>query len=129
MKRAAQIVGVLFLVAGIAGFIPALCPDGKVFGIFAVDAMHNAVHIISGIIALAMAFGEEATARTYFRIFGVVYALVTVLGFMAGRDGQVMGMAMNMADNVLHLVFAVAFLYLGFGWHRALPPTRGPATA
>jgi hypothetical protein len=128
MKRAAQIVGVLFLIAGIAGFIPDLCPNGMLFGIFAVNGMHNIVHIASGILALAMAFGTEGTARNYFRIVGVVYALVTILGFVAGRDGVLMGMAMNMADNALHLSFAVAFLYLGFLWHSALPPHR-PAAA
>ena len=128
MKRAAQIVGVLFLIAGIAGFIPALSPNGMLFGLFAVNGLHNIVHIGSGILALAMAFGTDATARTYFRIIGVVYALVTVLGFVAGRDGLLMGVAMNRADNVLHLLFAVAFLYLGFAWHRELPPHR-PAAA
>ena len=129
MKRLAQIVGVIFLVAGIAGFTPALCPNGLLLGLFAVNGMHNIVHILSGVLALAMAFGTEATARNYFRIVGVVYALVTVLGFVAGRDGMLMGMSMNVADNFLHLVFAVFFLWAGFVWHRALPPRGGPAPA
>ena len=130
MKRTARIVGVLFLVAGIAGFIPALCPDGMLFGIFAVNAMHNLVHIASGILALAMAFSTGATARAYFRIVAAVYTLLAVVGFVAGRDGLLMGMAMNMADNVLDLALAVVFLYLGFVWNRELPPQHhGPAAA
>ena len=121
MKRWATIFGVVFLAVGIAGFIPALCPNGLLFGIFAVDAMHNIVHIASGVLALGMAAAGEGAARNYFRIFGVVYALVTVMGFVAGRDGQVMGMAMNMADHFLHLALAVALLGLGFFWHRDIP--------
>ena len=127
MKRLALIAGVLLLIAGAAGFVPALCPDGKLFGIFAVDTMHNIVHIATGILALALGAAGEVPARTFFRILGIVYAAVTVMGFVASRDGQVMGMAVNMADNFLHLAIAAVGLYLGFFWHRELPPSnRGP---
>jgi hypothetical protein len=128
MKRLALIFAVLFIGAGLAGFVPALCPNGMLFGLFATNAMHNIVHILSGVLGLAMAFGTEATARNYFRIIGVLYALVTILGFAAGRDGMLMGMAMNMADNFLHLVFAVAGLWIGFLWNRT-PVRGGPAHA
>src|SRR5256885_16715480 len=109
MKRLAQIVGVVFLIAGIAGFIPALCPNGLLLGLFAVNGMHNIVHILSGVLALAMSFGTDALARTYFRIVGVVYALVTVLGFAAGGGGMLMGIAMNRVGQFLDLAFAVFF--------------------
>jgi len=46
------------------------------------------------------------------KFFGIVYALVTILGFLGG--GIVLGMMMNMADNVLHLVITVFALYYGF---------------
>ena len=121
MKRWATIFGIVFLAMGIAGFIPALCPNGLLFGIFAVDAMHNIVHIASGLLALGMAAAGEGAARNYVRIVGVVYGLVTVMGFIAGRDGMVMGMAMNMADHFLHLGLTAVLLWLGFFWHRDLP--------
>ena len=57
----------------------------------------------------------------------IVYVLMTVMGFVAGRDGQLMGMAINMPDNVLHLAIGLIALYLGFsGAGHALPPPRGP---
>ena len=117
MKRFAMIAGILFLVAGIAGFIPALAPNGMLFGIFAVDAMHNIVHIASGLLAIGMAMAGEGAARNYLRIFGVVYALVALLGFIQ-RDGQVMGLTTNMADHFLHVGIAAAFIWAGFFWHR-----------
>ena len=129
MKRLALIFGVLFIATGLAGFVPALCPNGLLFGLFATNAMHNIVHIASGILALAMAFGTDGTARNYFRIIGVVYALVTIMGFAAGNDGQLMGMAMNMADNFLHLFLAVAGLWLGFFWNRDVIRGGGAAHA
>lgn len=126
MKRFAIIFGAILLVIGIAGFVPALTPDGRIFGIFAVDAMHNVVHIVTGLAAIACAMASELAARTFFRIFGVVYGLIAVLGFMTGGDGQVMGMAMNMADHVLHVGIAAISLWAGFLWHRDLTPGRGP---
>src|SRR2546423_13892553 len=88
MKRWAMIVGVVFVIAGIAGFIPALCPNGLLFGLFAVNTMHNIVHIASGLVAFAMAAGGENMARNFFRIFGVISALVAGRGpFTQGRAG------------------------------------------
>ena len=52
-------------------------------------------------------------ARLYFKVFGVVYALVAVLGLAMG--GSVLGMMMNMSDNLLHVVIAAAALWIGFG--------------
>jgi len=54
-------------------------------------------------------------SRTFFRIFGIVYALVAVLGFYSG-DQPILGIiANNMANVWLHVVLAVAMLFLGFG--------------
>jgi len=54
-------------------------------------------------------------SRMFFKIFGIVYALVAVLGFMKG-NGLVLGMiSNNTADTWLHVVLAVVMLFLGFG--------------
>lgn len=118
LRKAAMAVGVVFLVIGLAGFTPlAFETDGvkKLLGIFEVDSIHNLVHILSGLAFLA-ASQRERWSRLGFQVFGIVYALVTVLGFIAGTDGTVLGLFhVNIADNFLHLVLAAAFLYLGFG--------------
>jgi hypothetical protein len=59
--------------------------------------------------------GSGAYARVYFRVFGVVYALVAVLGFYAG-NGMLLGLiSNNAADTWLHVAIAVVALVLGFG--------------
>jgi uncharacterized membrane protein len=82
-------------------------------GIFEVNSFHNLVHILSGIAALAAVLGGAYYAKLYFIVFGIVYALVTVLGFVTG-NGLLGLIPVNMADNVLHLVIAASSLYLGF---------------
>lgn len=125
MKGFAIFFGILLLAAGAAGFVPALTPDGQLLGIFTVDTMHNVVHIATGILAIALGVAGVAQARMFFRVVGVVYAVIAVMGFVAGKDGHVMGMAMNMADHVLHTAIAVLGLALGFAYElRATPPDR-----
>ena len=128
LKKAAMVVGAVFLLIGIAGFIPGLTVESegvkKLLGLFQVDAVHNLVHILSGLVFLA-ASQKERWSRLAFQVFGVVYALVTLIGFMVGDGGSVLGLFhVNTADNFLHLVLAAAFLYLGFG-----TPERGDRTA
>lgn len=111
-QTAAKWLGWILLVIGVIGFIPGIVnSSGLLLGIFSVDAMHNLVHIISGLLALASA-GTLKGAKTYFKIFGIVYGLVAILGF--AMSGMVLGMTMNMADNILHIVIALYALYYGF---------------
>lgn len=110
----AKVFGIVFLAIGILGFVPGITSNGHLLGIFHVDAMHNIVHLLSGIIALVVAFKSDAAAKMYFRIFGVIYLLVAILGFINGSS--VLGLiGVNMADNLLHLVIAAVALWIGFG--------------
>ena len=110
--RVAKLFGVVFLLVGILGFIPGITSNGHLLGIFEVDALHNIIHLLSGILAFAMG-GSVSGARNYFRIFGVVYAVVTVVGFLQGDT--VLGLiGVNMADHILHLIIAVVALWFGF---------------
>ena len=77
------------------------------------------MHLLSGIVALACAFSGVAASRMYFRVFGVVYAAVAVLGLVQG-DTLLLGLiANNMHDVWLHFVIAAAALYLGFAHKEA----------
>lgn len=110
----AWVFAVVLLVVGILGFVPGITMDGHLLGIFAVDTTHNIVHLVTGLAALAAAMTSAANARLFFRVFGVIYAIVAVLGFIQGD--MVLGLfVVNMADHLLHLVIAGIALYLGFG--------------
>lgn len=106
----AWVFGVVLTLVGILGFVPGITADGMLLGIFEVDMLHSIVHIVSGLAALAAAWGMYSS-KLYFQVFGVVYAVVAILGFVTG--GALLFMT-NMADNLLHLVIAAAALYVGF---------------
>ncbi|NCN52258.1 DUF4383 domain-containing protein [Candidatus Parcubacteria bacterium] len=109
-KKLAQVFGVVFLLIGILGFVPGITTTGHLLGIFEVDILHNVIHILTGILALVFA---GSAAKMFFKVFGIVYLIVTVVGFVQGDT--VLGLiGVNLADNVLHLVVAAVALYVGF---------------
>ena len=110
----ATIFGWVMLAVGIAGFIPALTPDGHLLGIFAVGVLHNLVHVVTGLAALAVAYSRPQQARTFFQVFAVVYGLVAVLGLFHG-DAAVLGvLAHNWADFWLHVAITAFAAWAGF---------------
>jgi len=113
-KILALLFGVVFLLIGILGFVPAAAPNEMLLNIFHVNAAHNAVHLLTGIVALLAGMAGVGASKTFFRIFGVVYGLVAVLGFVVG-DGMLLGLiSNNTADTWLHVGIAVVSLIIGF---------------
>jgi hypothetical protein len=71
VKTFAVIFGLVFLVVGILGFVPAAAPDGMLLNTFHVNMAHNMVHVASGIISFC----------SRFQIFGVIYDVIAIWGF------------------------------------------------
>ena len=114
LTKVAYAFGVVFLLIGVLGFVPGVTPDGHLLGIFDVSPIHNVIHLLSGVAALVLASMGERMAQWYFRIFGIVYGLVTVIGIIQGTT--VLGLiGVNLADNILHLAITLVALYEGFG--------------
>ena len=119
LKRIAVAFGITFLVVGLLGFVPGVTKDGHLLGIFHVNPAHNIVHLLTGAVAVACGLASAFASQLFFRIFGVVYGLVAVLGFVQG-DGMLLGLiANNRADAWLHTGIAALSLFLGFGLHEA----------
>lgn len=105
-----MVFGVVFLVIGVLGFVPGITSNGHLLGIFEVDTLHNIIHVLTGVLALVF---MKKNAKMFFKVFGVVYLLVTILGFV--MSGDILGLMMvNTADNLLHLVVSAVALWLGF---------------
>jgi hypothetical protein len=111
------IIGPVLILAGILGFIADASFDvgddlerDSFLGLD-VNGWHNLVHIASGVFLVAMA-PRRSTARAGAIAFGLVYAVVTLIGFIDGDD--VLGfMPVDGADNVLHLLLTIAALWAG----------------
>ena len=69
-KILALLFGVVFLLIGILGFVPAVAPNEMLLNIFHVNAAHNAVHLLTGIAALLCGMAGVGASKTFFKIFG-----------------------------------------------------------
>jgi hypothetical protein len=126
----ATLVGGALVVAGIIGFFysasfgsPGEVDD--VFGILAVNAWHNIVHILTGAIGLLVA---GYAARQYALGLGAVYIVIAIWGFIIGSGDSILGfIPVNTEDNFLHLILGV----LGIGAGLATPAegVEGPRPA
>ena len=113
----ALVVGIVFLVAGVLGFIPGITVDHEyLLGIFAVDTVHNLIHLVIGALGIAAYYWDRT--RLYCQGLGLVCLLIGILGFIPAflfGEGMLLGLFhVNVADNVLYLVVGAVAAYLGF---------------
>jgi hypothetical protein len=111
------LAGLALLLAGVFGFIADSSFDtgdgiqGGSFLGFEVNAIHNLIHLASGLVLLA-ASRARRLARSVAIGFGVVYGAVAIIGLIDGSD--VLGIIpINSADNVLHVALAALGIISG----------------
>lgn len=108
-KSVTWILGIVLVLVGLAGFFV----DDMLF-VFQVSTAFNVLHLLVGVIGLAAASSGESYSRMYLIVVGIVYGIVTVIGFVNG--GDILGLFdVNDADNYLHAAVAVVCLGVGFG--------------
>lgn len=110
----ALVVGVVLVAAGLLGFAYEGSFDGDkrdaVLGLLDVNGWHNVVHILSGVVGIAMS-RTASSARTYALAFGAIYVLIAIWGFVMGSGETLLGLIpINTEDNILHLLIGVAGL-------------------
>lgn len=114
--------GAIYLLVGIVGFFITGFSDffahdtGKNLLFFEINGMHNVVHILIGVVGLALS-RTLAGARTYGWLLAVGYGAAFIYGLIAlGKDWDFL--SLNAADNVLHIATALVGLVI------ALLPVR-----
>jgi hypothetical protein len=124
LQIAAAVVGAVFLLVGILGFIPGITTnygdmtfaghesDAKLLGLFEVSGLHNIVHLLFGVAGLLMA-RTWSGARAYLIGGGVIYFVLFVFGLVVETESKANVVPVNDADDWLHLLLAVGMVLLG----------------
>lgn len=110
-RTAALVWGATFVLVGILGFIPnpLVSPDG----LFRVNVHHNLVHLLTGLLILAGPLFMKGREHVLLIAAGVLYGLVGILGFVTGSTMLLGLIAVNEADNYLHLFLAAVLMGAG----------------
>lgn len=121
----ALIYGIVFLLVGVAGFVPGLvapvdvpsehaaATTGHLFGLFPINGLHNLVHIIFGVGGIA-AYRSFSNARLYARVVAIAYAALMVFGLIPGLNTLFGLVPLYGHDVWLHAVLAAVAAYFGF---------------
>jgi len=140
IQKTALIAGIVFLVVGVAGFIPGITANvdemtfageesnALLLGVFQVSVLHNIVHLLFGVAGAAFA-RTPRSARSYLIWGGVVYALIWVYGLIFSGGVPANIVPLNSADNWLHLVLAVGMIALGLILGRGIDNARTSQTS
>ena len=114
-KTLCKITGIVLLLVGIVGFIlPSILGLHLTF-------IHNIIHLATAVVAIYFGFAASPRAASAFcQVFGVVYLLVALLGFVAPTVVVSLLMGHNMTeapsiimDNIVHLLLGVVFMVVG----------------
>ncbi|MGW5849116.1 DUF4383 domain-containing protein [Streptomyces sp. NPDC055254] len=124
VQLAALVVGAVFLLVGVLGFVPGITTDyeslrfaehhseAKLLGIFQVSVLHNIVHLLFGIAGIAMA-RTAGSARAFLIGGGVIYLVLWIYGLIIDHDSAANFVPVNPADNWLHFFLGIAMIALG----------------
>jgi hypothetical protein len=115
-----------FYAAAAIGFIPnpLLGPDG----LFMANPAHNLFHLLTGVGFTLVALAGSKASVVFMQAFGVLYALLGVIGFLAtglGGAGYLLGLVhINTLDNFLHLGLGAVIGAAGWYFHAQSASVR-----
>lgn len=106
------LVGLVLFVVGIVGFVsnPLVGPTGLV----ATDNLHNSIHVLTGLLALELAYAMRNDIGTAAMLFGGLYAAVFVVTLISPSLFGLFTVPVNAIDHVIHVGVAVVSLALGY---------------
>jgi hypothetical protein len=135
LQLAARVVGIVFLLVGVLGFIPGITSnvdqlqfaghhsDAMLLGIFEVSILHNIVHLLFGAAGLALS-RTWSGARNFLIGGGAVYLLLWLYGLLIPHDSSANFVPLNTADNWLHFFLGLGMIGLGVALSRRRAAAR-----
>lgn len=117
LRKSAIAGGIILTLVGLVGLAPQIFTDTNasasiVYGTFLISSEHSALYLITAALAF-VASRSERWATWFFRIFGVVYGIVAIIGF--NQSVAPLGFIdVNSSDDIAHMCIGLACLILGF---------------
>ena len=114
----------IFLLIGVLGFLaggmsmeadPALAP--RVLGLFPVNVLHNAIHLLFGVWGLA-ASRTVAGASLFAKAAGTIYVVLAIAGFVIPTTFGLIPIGGH--DIWLHALIGVVLVAVGFQAPRSV---------
>lgn len=124
VQYGAGLVGAVFLLVGVAGFIPGITSNldeltfagrdstAELLGLFQVSIAHNVVHLAFGVLGI-IAFKSARASGLFLLGGGFLYLVLTLYGTAIDLGESANFLPFNTADNWLHLGLGLGMIALG----------------
>jgi hypothetical protein len=107
LRSTALVYMLILMAAASLNYVPGLTdPEGRAFGVFALDIYDDALHVASALWAGIAAAWSSRAARIFLRYFGLLYLTDGLLGLATGSGYLDLGI-MNHGVLDLPLTFKV----------------------
>ena len=111
----ATLAGIVLIAAGLLGFLNTSIAGTADNALLRVDTVHNVVHLVTGVVALYIAFGMRGMQQVNAVIgFGVLYVVIFLAVLLSPTLFGIFSVAANPPLHVIHA--AVAVVSLAVGW-------------
>jgi hypothetical protein len=110
--------GLFVLVVVITHFPGLTDAQGRNLGLFKIDPIDDVIHALTGAFAGFAAWHGGRVSLTFFRLFGVLYGVDGIVGFLNFLG--VSPLAIAFAANAPHMAIAAFALTIGFVLHERL---------
>ena len=134
-QSAALLVGVVFVLVGILGFVPGITTHfgdlsfaghdsgAQLLGVFQVSVLHNLVHLLFGVAGIALSRTWDGS-RSYLLVGGLVYLVLWLVGMFSAMDW----LPADVSDHWLHFVLGLGMIAVGYVLSRDREQRLRPAT-
>jgi hypothetical protein len=124
VQTVAAVIALAFLAVGILGFIPGITThygdmsfaghesDAQLLGIFEVSVLHNIVHLLFGVVGLALA-RTPGGAGAFLIGGGLVYLVLWVYGLVVDKASSANFVPLDTADDWLHFALGLVMVAAG----------------
>jgi hypothetical protein len=114
LRALAIIIGAVYILLGILGFIPAFVTNAKLFDLFRINFEQNVAHLATGIVSLLCGLISRFASRMFFMIAGIIYVFFALFGFRIGEGMLFEMFAVNFYSNLLHIGTGGLFLLIAY---------------
>jgi hypothetical protein len=111
----ATLAGIVLIAAGLLGFLNTSIAGSQSGALLQVDNVHNIVHLLTGLVALYIAFGLKGEQQVNGVIgFGILYVVIFVAVLVSPTLFGIFSVAANAPIHVIHAAVAVVSLAVGY---------------
>jgi hypothetical protein len=109
------LAGLVLVAVGLLGFIDNPVVGSSANALLPTDTLHNVVHLVTGALALYIAFGLRGDSQANATLgFGVLYAVIFIAVYASPDLFGLFSVPANAALHVIHAALAVVSLAVGY---------------